>query len=137
MALFQPAALVMVPGPGRAWLTVTRPEPPHEAAIPGGLIEPGETASEAAARELFEETGIVAGPLERVGLGEQDGRIVHVFLARRWSGTPRSVEAMAMGGRGGRVAWMTWPALRAQALRFGGFLDGLAGGYRALYGGSP
>lgn len=141
MAMFQPAALVMIPSlePGgrRTWLTVTRPEPPHEAAIPGGLIEPGETPEVAAAREALEETGVVTGALERVGIGEQDGRLVHVFLARRWSGRPWSVEAAAMGGRGGRVAFSTWPALRAQAVLFGGFLDGLAAGYRARYGMAP
>jgi len=136
MALLQPAALVMVPGPGGTWLTVTRPEPPHEAAIPGGLVEGGERPEEAAVRELHEETGVVATHVERVGIGEQDGRLVHVFLARRWQGTPWSAEARA-GDPGGRVAWKTWPQLRAWAPRFGGFLDGVASGYRARYGTSP
>ena len=35
--------------------------------IPGGLIDPGETPAEAAARELLEETGFRAGRLEDLG----------------------------------------------------------------------
>ncbi len=37
--------------------------------IPKGLAEPGETAAEAAARELAEETGLLAGPEALVDLG--------------------------------------------------------------------
>lgn len=35
--------------------------------IPGGLVDPGETPEEAAARELIEETGYRAGRLESLG----------------------------------------------------------------------
>ena len=130
----QPAAIVMVPSGEGRWLTVTRPEPPHEAALPGGFVEPGESALAAAARELFEETAVGATQLERVGVGAEEGRRVDVFLARGWANEPRSVEGR---GAAGRVRWMTWPELRAQAQRFGGFLDGLRDGFRVRYGRDP
>ena len=41
--------------------------------LPGGLIDPGENARSAAARELAEEAGAEAGELEWLGVIEVDG----------------------------------------------------------------
>jgi 8-oxo-dGTP diphosphatase len=43
-------------------------------ALPGGFIEPGERVIAGAARELAEETGIEAGPLELLGIYDTPGR---------------------------------------------------------------
>ena len=40
-----------------------------EWELPGGLIEEGETAREAAEREFLEETGVPAGEVDFVGVG--------------------------------------------------------------------
>ena len=47
---------------GNEVLLVERAKPPRAGlwSLPGGHIEPGETASAAAAREVLEETGIAA-----------------------------------------------------------------------------
>lgn len=58
------AALAVVLHDNRA-LLVQRRNPPNAGTwgFPGGHVEPGETALAAAARELHEETGVVARPL--------------------------------------------------------------------------
>lgn len=60
---------------------------------PGGRIEPGESAVDAAVRETFEETGVSASELEKVGelfFIFTDGYSLHgsVFFANTFSGTP-------------------------------------------------
>jgi 8-oxo-dGTP diphosphatase len=69
----------------------------------GGGLEPGETLSRAAVRELFEECGLDAQPeaLEPAGLIEFEFSVksswnqrVHVFLLRSWSGEPFESDEM-------------------------------------------
>ena len=56
-------------------------------SLPGGRIEPGETAAEAAAREVFEETGLRVEIGERLASVEIGRYVVDDFAATVVSGT--------------------------------------------------
>ncbi|GAA3215673.1 NUDIX hydrolase [Actinocorallia longicatena] len=62
------------------------PTQKHSWEFPGGAVASGETAGEAAARELCEETGIIADELEEIGVFHPVPALSHqsttVFLAR-------------------------------------------------------
>lgn len=81
-------------------LLVERGKPPLAGiwSLPGGHIEPGETAKAAAQRELLEETGLSAsilGLVEAVDVIRHDANgvltahyLIAVFLARDTAGDP-------------------------------------------------
>lgn len=57
-------------------LLVRRKNPPFQGAyaLPGGFVEPAETVEQAAARELYEETGMRAVALHLCGVYSAPGR---------------------------------------------------------------
>lgn len=62
-------------------------------ALIAGKREPSETPAQAAAREAFEEAGIIVDPRHLVLVFErvtENDHLVQTFIPRRWQGTPRS-----------------------------------------------
>ena len=94
------AALAVVVQGGNV-LLVRRRNPPDAGlwGYPGGHVEAGETALAAAARELAEETGVLAGPVAYLAnldtiLPGDDGRLAYHFflvavLCRYLDGSPQ------------------------------------------------
>ncbi len=90
-----PTADVIVEMEDGGVVLIERRNPPAGWAIPGGFIDYGESAEDAARREIREETGLEIGDLRQFGVYSDPGRdprfhtITTVFTARG-SGTPRA-----------------------------------------------
>ena len=54
--------------------------------LPGGHIDPGETAFSAAKREVEEETKIKLGLLLRLGTDSNIGKLTYFYVSDEWSG---------------------------------------------------
>ncbi|TFD48836.1 8-oxo-dGTP diphosphatase [Cryobacterium frigoriphilum] len=69
----------------------------------GGKLEPGETARDAAVREIEEESGLVVAASALVPMGvltylfphrEAWSQVSNVFVVTEWSGTPRESDEL-------------------------------------------
>lgn len=119
---FPRLAALAVTRDGGNTLLVQRRNPPDAGlwGFPGGHVEPGETALAAAARELFEETGVIATPrryIDNIDVIERgpDGALRHHFLLAAVlcdyvSGTPLAGDD-AMDAR-----WVSYDAVFSGAL---------------------
>ncbi|NLN27813.1 MAG: NUDIX hydrolase [Firmicutes bacterium] len=91
--------------------------------IPAGVLEPGEDPAQAAARELEEETGLIAGKLERIGglyaTPGYSAEYLHVFLA---TDLTEGKTAFDPGEQIDELIWAT-PAELTEAVRRGQLED--------------
>jgi len=113
---------------GRLLLVQRGREPARGSwSLPGGRVEPGESAREAVVREVREETGLDVLPLELVGEVERDAPgggtyVIEDFVCRVEGGT------LAAADDADDVAWFDAAALAAAADRLSpGLLSTLTG----------
>jgi len=98
-------------------LLIRRGRPPAQGewSFPGGAQRLGETAEAAARRELLEETGLHAGPLQLATYADSihpdpDGKVRYHYTILDFCGLWQSGEPRA-GGDAQDVAWVRLAAL--------------------------
>jgi 8-oxo-dGTP diphosphatase len=110
------AAALAVVLRGERMLLVRRSHRPDAGrwGFPGGKIEPGETVIAAALRELVEETGVAAEPVEvltALDVIRRDGAVLHhyvlIAVLCRWSGGEGAAASDAE-----ELGWFDLAALR-------------------------
>ncbi|MGA7672698.1 MAG: NUDIX domain-containing protein [Nitrolancea sp.] len=81
--------------------------------LPGGVMDPGETLDVAIAREVFEETGVIAEPVGIIGLrSRHDGDNTDTYIL--WLLNHRSGEPRADGRENDEAAYFSLPDLDAR-----------------------
>jgi len=87
--------------PGRRELLLMRRSDNGHWGLPGGYVEPGESVSEAVAREVLEETGVAIRPGRLVGVYSDPARqVVEYPDGRRVQAVNLCFEALPVGEPG-------------------------------------
>lgn len=71
-------------------LSITNPDDSFKNCLPGGGVDPGESEEDAARRELWEETGLIAGDMAKIRKEVIGNKLVTLFRVIDYSGRLQS-----------------------------------------------
>lgn len=91
----------------RKKILLTRREDNGQWCLPSGGMEPGESASEACAREVLEETGLVVTVKRLIGIYTTPHQLIEYRDGNRFQVVALCFEAEVKGGKLGRSAETT------------------------------
>ena len=97
-AKLAPSCAAVIFGSARQKVLLTRRTDNGQWCLPGGAMDPGESAPECCAREVLEETGLVVSVGRLVGVYSTPHRIMEYADGNRRQGLTLSFEAEAIGG---------------------------------------
>jgi len=98
LAILTPACSAVIFEAARKKVLLTRRTDNGQWCLPGGAMDPGESAPECCAREVLEETGLVVSVGRLVGVYSTPHRIIEYADGNRRQGLTLSFEAEAIGG---------------------------------------
>lgn len=98
LAILTPACGAVIFDPTRKKVLLTRRSDNGRWCLPGGAIDPGESAAECCEREVLEETGLVVRVGRLVGVYSSPHRIIEYADGNRRQGVTLSFEAEVIGG---------------------------------------
>jgi 8-oxo-dGTP pyrophosphatase MutT (NUDIX family) len=110
MAAIEPAGDSRRPATGRSKLAAKRPK--DLLALPKGLVDPGEKPLETALREVYEETGVTADPVAKLG----DSKYVYTRVWGDGARVFKIVSFYLMRYRSGRINDIA-PEMRVEVAR--------------------
>lgn len=93
-----PGTTAIIYGESRDRVLLTRRSDNGRWCLPGGAMEPGESAPEACAREVLEETGLIVKVSKLVGVYTTPNMLIEYADGNRVQPVALSFEADAIGG---------------------------------------
>ena len=98
LAVLAPSASAVIFESAMEKVLLTRRSDNGRWCLPGGAMDPGESAAECCAREVLEETGLVVSVGRLIGVYSTPHRIIEYADGNRRQGLTLSFEAEVVGG---------------------------------------
>lgn len=97
-AKFRVSATSIIFDDAREKVLLTRRKDNNRWCLPGGGMDPGESAEETCIRETFEETGLEVSVTRLVGIYTSPNVIIEYEDGNRWQSVGINFEAAVLGG---------------------------------------